>query len=200
MKKSFGALGAGLLLAASAVQAVEVRPLIGLGLTFGGDKLAGGSATVVGTGASTSLEVHGGGMFALVGGLELGFTDLWSAQLNASYHFDKATAEDGEFSFERFPIELLGHYRVSDTVRLGGGLRFAGDAKLRVTGQARRFASNVDYKASTGVVLEGEYLPVGARLGWKLRVVSEKYKPTTPANAQSKDGTHIGGYMTYYFK
>jgi hypothetical protein len=53
-------------------------------------------------------------LIAFNGGLELQFTPLVSAQAMLSYHVDRANASNGSVRFERTPLELLGHFRLTD--------------------------------------------------------------------------------------
>ncbi len=196
MKKNLAGFAVALLsMAAGAAHAVEVRPLIGFGLTFGGDKL--GSATY---NNGDTVDISSGGLIAFNAGLELQFTPEVSGQLVLGYHVDRANAQNGSMRFERTPVELLGHYRINDSWRLGGGLRYINEAKVRASGAGLSFASNQNFKPSTGFVIEGEYLPTQSRIGFKVRVVSETFKSKDFRSAPDVDGTHVGGFMTYYFK
>lgn len=191
MKKGI-VCAAALLLAGAAsaqVQGVQVRPLLGVGLTFGGDNLA----TVEYTNGNTET-LHAGGLVHLIAGVDLQFTPMVSAQLNVGYHVDNTSGSNGDLRFDRVPVELLGHFAVSDRFRLGVGARFISSAKLSGSGVLGGTAA--EFGSTTGSVVEGEYFPLRS-LGIKARYVSEKYKSSGVSG--EIDGSHVGVYASYYF-
>lgn len=194
MKKSIACAALGLAMAGGAfAQGVVVRPLIGMGFTFGGDTIATVNYT-----DGDSAKVHAGGLVAFNGGLELQFTPLVSAQAMISYHVDRANASNGSVRFERTPVEFLGHFRLNDVFRLGGGARYTSAAKTRASGDATGAIPNEDFKATWGTVVEGEFFATPS-LGIKLRYVSEKFKSKTYPFLSDVDGSHGGVYLVYYF-
>ncbi len=194
MKKSIACAAIGLAMAGGAfAEGVQVRPLIGMGFTFGGDTIA----TVTYTDGETA-RVHAGGLIAFNGGLELQFTPLVSAQVMVSYHQDRANASNGSVRFERTPVEFLGHFRLNDVFRLGGGARYTSAAKTRASGAASGAIVNEDFKPTWGTVVEGEFF-VSRSFGIKLRYVSEKFKSKTYPFLSDVDGSHGGVYGIYYF-
>ncbi|HEX3141568.1 MAG TPA: hypothetical protein VHQ87_16045, partial [Rhizobacter sp.] len=96
---------------AGAAQAVEVRGVVGGGITFGGDTLATVYYDPSDAGPDDA-KVHAGGLIALNAGIDLQFTDLVSGQFLVGYHLDRASGDNGSVRFERFPVELLGHFKV----------------------------------------------------------------------------------------
>jgi len=196
MKKSIACAAIGLAMAGGAfAQGVQVRGLVGGGFTFGGDTIA-----TVNYDNDDTAKVHAGGLIAVNGGIELQFTPLVSAQAVVSYHFDRANASNGDVKFERTPVELLGHFRLNDWFRLGGGARYTSAAKFRATGYASNFLADVDFKPAWGTVVEGEFFPMKS-FGIKVRYVSEKFKAKNSPNpnAPALDGSHGGVYFNYYF-
>ena len=194
MKKSLAvatlALGAA---SASWAQPVQVRPLVGLGFTGGGDTVA---RVVYADGDSD--KVRAGGLIALTTGAEFQFTPLVSAQALVGYHADNISASDGEVRFARVPFELLGHFRLNDWFRVGGGARYSTHIRTRASGSASGVVPNEDFKDSLGAVVEGEFT-VGRNLGIKLRYVSEKFKSETFPGAPDLKGNHVGLYLVGYF-
>lgn len=170
-------------------QEIDVRPVLGMGVTFGGDNLA----TVQYTNGDTAT-LHAGGLVHLYGGVDIGFTPQVSAQLNVGYHVDNTTGSNGSLKFDRVPVELLGHYKLNDAFRLGLGARFVSSAKLSGSGVLNGIDGKFD--STTGTVLEGEYF---FTRGWavKGRYVSEKYKIS--GTNEKVDGSHGGIYIAYYF-
>ena len=174
--------------AQTAPSASPVRFFVGIGATFGGDKLA--TATFSN---GDSAKIRAGGTVQFHGGLMYHFTDKVSASVGVGYHFDQVNATNGSITFKRVPLELLGHYAVLPNVRLGGGLRAVSGAKLDGGGVASGI--NASLGSATGLVLEGEYL-VSPSFGIKLRAVQEDYKPS---GASKVDGGHMGVMFNYYF-
>jgi opacity protein-like surface antigen len=164
-------------------------PLLGGGLTFGGEKLV----TVDFTNGD-STDVRSGGLVQFYGGLEYRFNETFSVQGTIGYHVDNTSAENGSVRFSRYPLELIAHAHVADKFRLGAGVRFVNNPKLSGSG----FASNVDtdFKDTTGFLVEGEYM-FTPHVGFKVRGVSEQYK--TKRTGEKADGDHIGLFGTYYF-
>jgi hypothetical protein len=194
MKKTLAvavlALGAS---SAAWAQPVQVRPLVGMGFTFGGDTVA----RVVYTNGD-SEKVRAGGLIAFTTGLEMQFTPLVSAQTLIGYHVDGVTASNGDVKFDRFPAELLGHFRLTDTFRVGGGARYTARARTRSSGTAASTVPSEDFRPAWGSVVEGEFI-IGRNLGIKLRYVSEKFESKTFSGAPDLKGNHGGIYIVGYF-
>jgi outer membrane protein W len=173
----------------SAPSQQPLRFFIGTGLTFGGDKLAGTQPV-----NGYSYKVTAGGTVQLHAGVSYMFTDKFAGSLAAGYHFSTVDASDGTATFDRYPVEILGHYTVTPNVRIGAGVRLISSAKLRGDGAGASLDTN--YSSTTGAVLEGEYM-IGDRFGIKLRFVNEKYKASGTQN--KVDGNHAGLMFNYYF-
>ncbi|MBX3623234.1 MAG: outer membrane beta-barrel protein [Rhizobacter sp.] len=193
MNKGIALAALALATAAGTAQAAEVRPVLGMGLTFGGDTLVGVTYT-----NGDTAKVHAGGLVALNGGVEVRFTDLVSAQALVGYHVDRANASNGDVVFDRVPFELLGHFRLTDWMRVGGGARYTPNAKLRADGYVSGFVSDVDFKPTVGTVVEAEFFP-WRTVGIKARYVSERFKAKDIVGAPTVDGSHGGIYINYYF-
>ena len=171
-------------------QAQPVRPLLGFGATFGGDKLAGADFT-----DGSSDSVRAGGTFALYAGAEFRPTDALAVQLTIGYHGDSTrAASNGSIRFSRYPLDLLALYSLTDRVRLGGGLELVSSPRLSSSGAA----SGIDarFKSAAGLVLEGEYL-FTRNIGLKARAASIKYEPKQGSG--EVDGSYFGVMMNYYF-
>ncbi|MFT3859408.1 MAG: hypothetical protein QM742_18545 [Aquabacterium sp.] len=172
-----------------------VTPFLSAGLTFGGDQI--GEDVQYEDGANRSL--HAGGMMDLRAGVEYQLPQQpWSFQLSIGYHFDRASAENGSATFHRIPLELLAHYRLNESWRVGAGLRKSLNAQSDASGLGNQFVSDRKYKSSAGFVVEAEVL-FGQNIGLKVRGVSEEFTPETGPNTKL-DGTHMGIYASYYFK
>ena len=198
MKRDMVCAAALLALASGALaQGVQVRGVVGGGFTFGGDTLATVHYDNNNYG-SDDVKVHAGGLIAFNAGVDLQFTDMVSGQVLLGYHVDRASASNGSVRFERYPLEVLGHFKVNDWFRLGGGARYTNNAKVRASGAGTGYALNEDFKPTFGSVVEGEFFPL-RNWGIKLRYVSEKFKSDTYPNLSDVDGSHVGVYFNYYF-
>lgn len=181
---ALGALASGAALA----QEKPVRGFIGMGITGGGETLA----KVEWTDGDTT-KIKSGGLVDLRAGVDIQSPGSpWSLQASIGYHFDRITASNGNVHFRRFPIEGLAYYQVAPNVRLGGGLRYVGSAKLTSSGAASNLGS-ADFDGGLGTLVEGEYRT--GSLGFALRYVAEKYK----YQGSSIDGNHVGFRMNWYF-
>lgn len=167
-----------------------VRPLLGMGLTFGGDKLYTADFT-----DGSSDTVRAGGIFMLYGGVEFRATDALAVQATVGYHGDSTrAASNGSIRFGRYPVDVLALYSVTDKVRLGGGVEFVNSPKLSGSGVVGDF--DVRFNNTTGVVLEGEYL-FTRNFGMKARAASIKYK--ADGVSDKINGSYGGLMLNYYF-
>lgn len=168
-----------------------IRPLLGAGLTFGGDTLA---TTFFTDGNQTDIKA--GQLLQLYGGLEYQATPLVSVQATVGYHVHNSSASNGSVRFSRIPVELLGHFHASDKWAFGGGLRLVNGPKLSSSGAASSVGS-VEFDNTVGTVIEGEYR-TSSQFGFKLRYVSEKYEAKGVFSGATVDGSHIGLMMNWY--
>jgi hypothetical protein len=179
---------------ASAAQTAEAAApfkfLLGVGLTFGGDTLINVPFT-----DGSSDDIKAGGLVHFYGGGEYRFTDTFAVQGTIGYHVNQSSAaSNGSVRFTRIPVDVLGLYSITEKIRLGGGAQFVNGAQLKGSGVASMV--NEDFKSSTGLIVEGEYL-FSPHLGAKLRYVSEKYK--SKLSGADVDGSHVGMMFSYYF-
>lgn len=178
---------------AHAEQRAGIRGLVGLGVTFGGDQI--GKTVEYRNAPSTSL--HAGGTVDLRGGFEYQLQGQPVAlELSIGYHFDKANAENGDVSFTRFPLELVAHYALDDTWRVGVGARKSLSAEVSASGVGTYYAQDAKYTGSVSPLVEVEYF-VSPQFSFKGRYVSERFKPE--GGGQKLDGSHGGIYGVFYF-
>lgn len=167
-----------------------VRGLVGLGVTGGGDKLA---TVQWSNGDSTNL--HAGGQIDLRAGVDVRLGDTPFAVLaSVGWFFQRAGGTNGSVTFERYPLELMGTWRVADAWRVAAGVRRAGNGKLEGRGAASNLGSTT-FKSRLGAVVEGEWL-FGGLYGLALRAVSEEYEAP---NGEKADGSHLGLRFSVYF-
>lgn len=190
-----------LALAATATFAQQTSSKLGfvgaLGANFGGDTLVSGNYS---NGGSYSIKSGKGLMLA--GGVTYAVDPTIDVQATIGYENDSTNASNGEIKFTRTPMEVLGFYNFNDAYRLGLGLRRACGAHLSSSGAAASVGSE-DFDASTGAVLEGQYLfgqkntERKARFGLYARYVAEKF--TSQKSSKTVSGNHIGlGVVTYF--
>lgn len=166
------------------------RPVVGMGLTGGGDNLA----TVTYRDGSTQ-DIRGGGLVALYGGGEVKFGEKFTLQTTVGYHVDDTrAATNGSVRFTRYPLDLVGLFHLNDNVRLGVGVQHVSSPKLVGSGVVSDVQAR--FKSTTGVIATGEYL-FSNKLGLALRVVSEKFEPE--GGGEKVSGDHIGLMLNYYF-
>ena len=174
----------------AAAPANPVRFVLGVGITAGGDKLATANYT-----DNTSANINAGSGLQMLGGVDYRINPEFSMQANLGYHIHfTPEASNGDANFHRIPLELLAYYHANEQWRIGGGVRYVTGAKLSGKGAASNI--NTNFKDTTGLVLEAEYLS-SPHLGFKIRGVKEEYKPE---NGNAKfSGNHIGLFANYYF-
>ena len=123
MKKFLLGLTAGLIALsaqagpAGAQSSSRLYPVLGLGITGGGDNLG---TVAFNNGDRESL--YAGGTIDLRAGLEYELQSLpVELELSLGYHFDRVNASNGDATFRRYPLELIAHYDISRDWRVGVG-------------------------------------------------------------------------------
>jgi hypothetical protein len=169
----------------------DVRPFLSLGLTGGGDTF---DQFVYSDG--TTKSVKAGGLIQFSFGVDVGFGGPFSAQVSVGYHADNASGSDGTYTFSRTPIEVLGHWRINEQLRVGGGIRSALNPKIVSEGSLA--GSNKTFTSSAGLVLEGEFF-ARRNLGLKLRLVNERYQDQA-APYRTINASHVGVFANLYFR
>lgn len=165
------------------------QPVLGAGLTVGGDAI---HKFPMSDGSTKTLS--GGGLVHLYGGLRRQF-GLWAVQGSFGYQVDDVVAQNGSARFERFPLEALAQYQVSDVISVGAGLRHVSGARLSSSGEATALmglpSSATSLSVATSPFLEGDYA-LSAKAHFSVKLVSETYKD--PWGGSFK-GDHIGFYI-----
>ena len=176
----------------------SVRPLLGGGLTVGGDTMI--DLTFVNEAGQPldSARVKAGQLLQVYGGLEYQPVSRLSLQATLGYHWHNAEGSDGQAKFSRYPVELLGQYHINENWRIGAGARFVRGAKreLHISNPSNPTDLEQKFDNTTGTIIEGEYV-VDRKLGFKLRYVSEKYKAQAPFTDKF-DGSHVGLLVNWY--
>lgn len=188
MKKQIAVAIAVAALALSAnSQAEGLRPVLGASLTGGGKTLV----SVTYTDGSTQ-KIRSGGFVHLFGGAEYE-TDQFAVQANIGYHVDDTTAKDGSVKFARWPVELIGFWKIDPNLRWGVGLRKATGAKVTSSGAASNLGS-LSFDSKPGLILQGEYA-FSPNWSGLLRVVTESYE----VGGTKVQGNHVGLGGTFRF-
>ncbi|WP_137937584.1 hypothetical protein [Chitinivorax sp. B] len=174
--------------------------LVSTGITYGGDTMGYMEYT-----NGSRADLKGGGLFQLGGGFMFRPHGApYSLIGTINYHVDRANAKNGEATFDRKPLELIGYYHLDRNWRIGAGVRRVLDPKLKMELDGRHL--DVDYKDTTGMVMEVGY---GVDRAWAgLRYVHEQYeakhfnrlgRPQETQNLGKQDGSHVGliGYFAF---
>jgi hypothetical protein len=187
-------------------QTIATKPGLHLvltgGLTAGGDTIATAKYT---DGSSKNVNAGGLVQLGLGGSYQFENTPL-ALLLSANYHFHTAAASNGDITFSRFPIEVLGYYTGVERFRFGGGIRLVNspEATIKINGTSEKitFDNTIGYVGELGYKV--------SNVSWlNFRYVSEKYqgnthtftdgttaslKGTTPVN-----GSHFGVNFAFEF-
>ena len=139
------------------------------GATGGGDRLA-----EVNYSNGDRESIRAGGLVHLAAGVVWQSPQLpLSVQATVGWHADAISARNGDVTFYRWPIEVLGYWHGVPNWRLGAGARFVNGAKLE--SDVNGFTDTVTFKDTTGFVIEA-----GCRLGLRgwinLRYIDESYE------------------------
>jgi hypothetical protein len=182
--------------------AFRVSPMIGAFLTGGGEKLA----TLEYTDGS-SQDVTTGGLLDLHAGLELRPRGPFAVQGTVGYHVSIAGARNGDVTFSRVPIELIGLFEFAPHWRFGLGARYDTNVKLSSSGAASGVGAQ-EFDNAFGGVAEVEWM-VTRRMGIVLRYVNESYRYSyTYVNSDNDqitvgharvDGSHGGLGLDFHF-
>lgn len=183
-------------------QATSVNGVLGGALTFGGDKLA----TLQYTDGSTQ-SVSAGGLVDVYAGVQVrpvgGPVSLLAT---IGYHMSRAGASNGDVTFARVPLELIGMVDIAPRFRLGAGVRYVSNVSLTSSGAAAGAGAR-DYDDAWGGLVQGEWMAT-PRLGVVVRYVNESYRYTTtyvgPGDVITMgharvDGSHGGVGVNWYF-
>ena len=161
-----------------------IQLLLGLGLTAGGDDLLKAEFD---NGTSQTIEA-GGLMDMKVGAIFNLENQKFSLQTSIGYFFDNVEADNGDASFSRIPVELLGFFNHRKH-RFGLGVSHHTNVEFDANLPGAR--GKIDLDDSTGTVLEYGYQMKPA-LVFALRAVSIDYQV---GNNPSIDGNHLGLYV-----
>ncbi|MEI7682611.1 MAG: hypothetical protein WCK07_24685 [Betaproteobacteria bacterium] len=179
------------------------RTVTGISYADGGQRIASGTITTIGTNRVTPFDIQSGVGFQERIGVEYRWTDRISVQCSIGHSASEAMGMDGSLDFTTIPLELMGFVELGKGFRIGAGLRQS-HAEMRGTGKAENFPLNGSYSGNQGSVFELQYLfkngvtqsgASPAQFGLSLRNVSETFTHRLGAI----NGDHIElGVVLYY--
>jgi hypothetical protein len=147
--------------------AAEIRPVFVAGYDTGGDKLVTVTFT---NGDSESIRANeglyvGGGISVLNDDKNIEFVGT------VNYKYQSVSADNGDVTWTRIPIDTLVFYRMQ-SFRFGGGLTFQLSPKLKGSGAASNINTNVDN--AVGLLLQADYLLGKVNIGVRGTLVDFK--------------------------
>ncbi len=167
-----------------------LRLALSMGLSAGGDTI-----TTVSYTDGTRSNVSAGTGLILSAGADYRFNQYFSGQANIGYHARfTPEASNGDATFSRIPVELLGYYHINEQWRAGAGARFNRNVKLSGSGAGSQY--NRSFNNSNGAILEAEYL-FNPQWSVKVRVVKEEFETTY--GKQKFSGNHFGLIGSFYY-
>lgn len=168
-----------------------VKPVLGLGLNFGGDTIREYEVEYY-DGDDGTESVKAGEGIHFFGGVELGYpaNDL-AFRLQLGYMFGGIFAENGDVSFDRIPFEAL-MFICADKLKFGAGVTHHTNVELKDD-----VAGDVSFDNATGAVIQAEYW-FTQRLGLGLRYTNIEYQPEDFEDADL-NGSGGGLYLTFAF-
>jgi hypothetical protein len=197
----------GLLLACAAAtvyaEVPRVRLYTNVGYGLGGDTLLSGQ--YIG-GSGFRLRTGQGPVLAV--GADIRLADRLTLQGSLGYQRDSMEAANGNVSFHRWPVELLGFYSINQQVRVGMGVRKTQNVKVKAEGVGAGIDIEGSYNSSAGAVLEVQYLfdvpaTVDRKLivGMHLRYVQESFTQEDSGTGpkEKKKGNHVALGLVFYY-
>jgi hypothetical protein len=160
-----------------------------LGLMDGGDKLA-----TVEYRHGDDVDIRAGGLVLLGVGVNHEFGNNWELQATLNYLGAGANAKNGDVSFSRWPVEVLGFYR-NGSHRFGGGLTYHVNPKFDVN-LDNGPDDTINFDNALGVVVEYDYFFL-RQLSLGVRGTLIDYKSSEVDG--SINGNSIGVVVSGYF-
>ena len=184
-----------------------VRFYADLGYAQGGDPLVTGY-WVNSSGQTTgSVSLNAGDGYVLALGADLRLADRWTLQASAGYETKRVTAANANIIFDRYPLELLGFYDLTQHWRLGAGMRKTLYPYVTATDAVQGIPGSGAYDSTPGPVVEVQYLfndaPLQSRgivSGVHLRWIQESFSQTDANGVlQTRRGDHAAIGLFFYY-
>lgn len=143
-------------------------------------------------------EIKAGEQFLLFGGLYYENVTApdraWGAQFNLGWFFNYISADNGDVSLTRFPLEVIPYARINK-LRLGLGLTHHTSIELD---DDALLNTSVEFEDATGLVVIAEYM-VSDKVGLGLRYVDIDYDLDLGYYKETFDAGHVGFGVTVLF-
>jgi hypothetical protein len=169
-----------------------------VGMGFGSAALDSG---IYQGGTSWELSAGNGLKYAL--GADYRISEKVTLQATVGKELSTVPASNGDLTFNRTPVELLGFVDLSKDFRLGAGLRNSTNSSVSSSGAGNNYPSIGNWSASVGAVVEAQYIFDSkmkadggvSQFGVNLRLVSENF--TKDAVTKSGDHYEVGVFLYY---
>ncbi|MDP3650426.1 MAG: hypothetical protein Q8R67_01965 [Rhodoferax sp.] len=162
------------------------------GMSNGGDTIASGTITTVGSGSVVPFEIKPGTGTQFRVGADYRLSEGLTLQGSIGRAVSDPMGMNGSMEFTTTPVEFLGFVNLTEAFRLGGGLRKT-YARMTASGISAGWSGVGDYSSTLGTVLEAQYLfsasegkssTAKPQLGLSVRWVNESF---------SHDGANFSG-------
>lgn len=195
-------------------EGLRLRPLLGIGYSWGGDTIMPVTIVEQPSGTEYKETIKAGAGLDLRAGLEVTLPrSPFAMQLALAYQNDGAAGFDNKhIDFRRVPVELIGYWRVSPQLRLGVGVRKSTNASLRFSknycNQLKSAFSAPDLpcsyglKSSIGAIVEAEY-ELTPTWGLRARYATESFKFKEQEEFDTSKtirGDHFGLMSVWYLR
>ena len=182
-------------LAAPAEQTAEFnyKPkfVASIGYTHGGDDIM-----KVHFERGSSEKITAGGEALLGAGALIPLTPSTDLQLTLNYHFDNATAKNGDISFTRYPLDaLVFHHNDQHRFGLGVSMHLSPEIEVDIDGQGKQ---TVEFDQQLGYVLEYNFA-ASEKIWLGLRYTDIEYTVSSPDTGETVDGSHFGLMLHFLF-
>lgn len=179
------------------------RFFAGVGLSNGGETIASGTITTIGTTQVLPFEIQAGTGTQYRLGADFRLAERLTLQGSIGRSVSDPMGMNGSLTFTITPVELLGFVNITDALRLGAGVRRS-TAEMKGTGVSAAWSGNGSYDSSGGSVVEVQYLFASAeaqpgtqrsQFGISARFVNESFSHNA---VTSKGNTYEIGVALYY--
>ncbi len=176
------------------------RFIAGAGIADGGETITAGNIVTDGTNKLTPYSIKAGGGTQLRAGMEYRLMDRLSLQGSLGYHVSDPMGYNGSLTFTAVPIELMAFVAITESMRLGAGVRKT-TGELKGTGVAAAWSVNGTYSGSIASVAEAQYLfgPTNAKSGAQFGVSIRTVNETLTHDGLSINGNHYEVGAALYF-
>lgn len=184
MTRKWWLAAGGLVLLASANMARASDVIIETGLHFGGDTFA----TVLFSSGDT-VDIDAGELFSIAVGGVIPMGHNLETQLTLGWKYDGTSADNGDVSFERYPLNALLFYRGSHW-RVGGGVTY--HLNPEVDGSGVGAGLQADFDNAWGSLIEVGYQFNVFYLGGRLTFIDYETVSSSFTSKEAFNGDSVG--------